>query len=84
MDSPNVYACLAPGWVRQRRVRLDGSPARRFCGCLLPYPPWIIIDEAFNSDRLIEFLDALIKDAGKKVLLILDNLRVYHSQLIKA
>lgn len=28
---------------------------------------WMIIDEAFNSDRLIEFLEALIKDAGRKV-----------------
>ncbi|ABM37051.1 IS630 family transposase [Polaromonas naphthalenivorans] len=45
---------------------------------------WLIIDEAFNSDRLIEFLQALVKDAGKKVLLILDNLRVHHSQPVKA
>lgn len=37
---------------------------------------WMIIDEAFNSDKLIEFLEALIKDAEKKVFLILDNLRV--------
>lgn len=36
---------------------------------------WMIIDDAFNSDRLIEFLGALIKDADKKkVFLILDNL----------
>lgn len=42
---------------------------------------WMIIDEAFNADKLIEFLEALIKDAGKKVLfLILDNLRVHHSK----
>ena len=27
---------------------------------------WMIIDEAFNSDKLIEFLEALIKDAGKR------------------
>jgi transposase len=45
---------------------------------------WMIIGEAFNSDRLIEFLEALTKDAGKKVLLILDNLRVHHSQPVKA
>jgi transposase len=45
---------------------------------------WMIIDEAFNSDRFIEFLEALTKDAGKKVLLILDNLRVHHSQPVKA
>jgi transposase len=45
---------------------------------------WMIIDDAFNSDRLIEFLEALIKDAGKKVFLILDNLRVHHSKPVKA
>jgi transposase len=45
---------------------------------------WMIIDDAFNSDRLIEFLEALIKDAGKKVFLILDNLRVHHSKHVKA
>ena len=45
---------------------------------------WMIIDDAFNSDRLIEFLGALIKDAGKKKLfLILDNLRVHHSKPVK-
>jgi len=45
---------------------------------------WMIIDEAFNSAKLIEFLEALIKDAEKKVFLILDNLRVHHSKPIKA
>jgi transposase len=29
-------------------------------------------------------LEALITDAGKKVFLILDNLRVHHSRLVKA
>jgi len=45
---------------------------------------WMIIDEAFNSDKLIEFLEALIKDADRKVFLILDNLRVHHSKPVKA
>ncbi len=45
---------------------------------------WMIIDEAFDAEKLIEFLQALIKDAGRKVLLILDNLRVHHSKLVKA
>ncbi len=44
---------------------------------------WMIIDEAFNADKLIEFLASLIKDAGKKVFLILDNLRVHHSKPVK-
>ena len=45
---------------------------------------WIIIDEAFNADKLIEFLGALVKDVGHKVLLMLDNLRVHHSKVVKA
>lgn len=45
---------------------------------------WMIIDAAFNADKLIEFLGALIKDARKKVFLILDNLRVHHSKPVKA
>ena len=44
----------------------------------------MIIDEAFNADKLIEFLQALIDDAGKKVFLILDNLRVHHSKIVRA
>lgn len=45
---------------------------------------WMIIDEAFNADKLIQFLQALIKDAGKKVFLIVDNLRVHHAKPVKA
>jgi hypothetical protein len=44
---------------------------------------WMIIDEAFDAAKLIEFLQALIKDAGRKVFLILHNLRVHHSKLVK-
>ncbi len=33
--------------------------------------------------KLIEFLQALIKDAGRKIFLILDNLRVHHSKLVR-
>ncbi|WP_331694822.1 IS630 family transposase [Pandoraea sputorum] len=45
---------------------------------------WMIIDEAFDADKLIEFLQALIQDASRKVFLILDNLRVHHSKVVKA
>jgi transposase len=45
---------------------------------------WMIIDDAFDAEKLIEFLAALIKDAGEKVFLILDNLRVHHSKIVKA
>jgi transposase len=45
---------------------------------------WMIVDEASNADKLIEFMGALIKDTDKKVFLILDNLRVHHSKPVKA
>jgi transposase len=45
---------------------------------------WMIIDDAFNADKLIEFMGFLIKDTGKKVFLILDNLRVHHAKPVKA
>lgn len=45
---------------------------------------WMIVDEVFNADKLIEFMSALIEDAGRKVFLILDNLRVHHSKPVKA
>ena len=44
---------------------------------------WMIIDESFDAAKLIEFLQALIQDADRKVFLILDNLRVHHSKLVK-
>lgn len=36
-----------------------------------------------NSKRLIEFMRRLTKDAGRKVFLILDNLKVHHSKVVK-
>jgi transposase len=48
---------------------------------------WMIVDGAFNHEKLIEFLEALVADgqrAGKKVFLILDNLGVHHCKPVKA
>ena len=44
---------------------------------------FMIYSGSMNSDRLIEFLEQLIKASGTKVFLILDNLRVHHSKLVK-
>jgi transposase len=44
---------------------------------------WMIVEGTINSDRFIEFLERLIKDASRKVFLILDNLRVHHSVKVK-
>ena len=48
---------------------------------------WMIIDGAFNHERLIEFLQALVRDGRrrhKKVFLVLDNLGVHHCKPVKA
>lgn len=39
--------------------------------------------DTMNSKRLISFMRRLIKDAGRKVFLILDNLKVHHSELVR-
>ena len=44
---------------------------------------WEIIDGNFNHERLIEFLRALIKQAGRKVFLVLDNLGVHYCKPVK-
>jgi hypothetical protein len=36
-----------------------------------------------NSQMMIKFMKRLIKDADRKVYLILDNLRVHHSKIVK-
>ena len=45
---------------------------------------FMLYDDAMNSQRLIEFMKRLVKDAGRKVILILDNQRVHHSKPVKA
>lgn len=40
-------------------------------------------DGSMNAKVLIRFLRRLIRDAGRKVFLIIDNLRVHHAKLVK-
>ena len=44
---------------------------------------WKAFDGPVNSDLLIEFLLSLIKDVGRKVYLIMDNIRVHHSKSVR-
>lgn len=44
---------------------------------------FMIYSGSMNAARLIEFLKQLIKNKSKKVFLILDNLSVHHSKLVK-
>ncbi len=45
---------------------------------------FMLYKENMTSQVLIKFMARLIKDADRKVFLILDNLRVHHSKLVKA
>lgn len=45
---------------------------------------WMIINDAFNHEKLIELFKALIADAGRKVFLIPDNLGVQHCKPVKS
>jgi transposase len=44
---------------------------------------FMVYDDKMNSQTLIKFMGRLIKDSEKKVFLILDNLKVHHSHLVK-
>ena len=45
---------------------------------------WMVIDGAFNADRLIEFMGSLAKDVPRKVFLVMDNLKVRHCKPVTA
>ncbi len=66
----------APGGIRQKLspIATGPIPSKR-CGRIL--------EKAFQSDKLIAFLWALINDAGRTVFLIRDNLRVHYSPPVK-
>ena len=45
---------------------------------------FMIYDGAMNQKLMINFMRRLIKDVGRKVFLILDNLKVHHGKLVAA
>lgn len=45
---------------------------------------WKVFEGAMHADLLIDFFKRLVKDANRKVFVILDNLRVHHARKVKA
>lgn len=45
---------------------------------------FMLYDGALNATRFVTFLRRLVKDAGQKVVLIVDNLKVHHAKSVKA
>lgn len=44
---------------------------------------FMLYKDAMNAKLLIRFMGRLVKDAGRKVYLILDNLKVHHGKLVQ-
>lgn len=44
---------------------------------------FMVYTQTMNAARLIEFMEQLIKTSNKKIFLILDNLKVHHSKIVK-
>jgi transposase len=45
---------------------------------------FMLYERALNADRFIDFLRRLTKDAGRKVILIVDNLKVHKAGKVQA
>ncbi|MCP4567263.1 MAG: IS630 family transposase [FCB group bacterium] len=45
---------------------------------------FMVFDGGMNAQLLIKFFKRLLKDAKRKVFVILDNLRVHHAKIVKA
>jgi len=65
------------------------QPAKRFHSALISAinnkgkMQWMALTEPLNADLFIKFLGQLIKWRKRKILLIVDNLRVHHSKPVK-
>ncbi|MBI0539183.1 IS630 family transposase [Roseomonas sp. KE2513] len=44
---------------------------------------WMVLDGAIKASTLIRFLERLVRDAGRKVFLILDRLQVHRAGLVR-
>jgi transposase len=44
---------------------------------------WKVFSGALNAEILIGFMERLVRNREQKIFLILDNLRVHHSKLVK-
>ena len=64
--------------AKRQRINLISAITNQGTMRFMLYP------ENLDADVLIRFLERLIRDAGRKVFLILDNLRVHHSLKVKA
>ncbi len=77
------------GYAPKGQTPVVRLPARRFSVNMISTVTnqgkvrWMIYRDTLNSAVFIRFLERLIKDAARKVLLIVDHLKVHHRQPVK-
>ena len=78
------------GFAPVGKTPLVRNSSKRFCSNMISSVTnrgkvrWMIFRDSFNAVVFIKFMGRLIKDARRKIILIVDNLRVHHCQPVKA
>ena len=66
--------------VETKRERLNMLSALSLQGDLR----YMLYEDSMNQQRLIQFMDRLVRTSNRKVFLILDNLKVHHGKKVAA
>jgi transposase len=77
------------GFAPKGKTPVVRQPAKRFHSSLISAInnqgkiQWMALSKALDAELFIDFLKRLIKHRKRKIFLIVDNLRVHHSKLVK-
>jgi len=77
------------GYAPKGKTPVVRQPAKQFHSSLISAinnqgkMQWLPLREALNAESFIGFLEKLIKYRKRKLILIVDNLRVHHSKAVK-
>lgn len=77
------------GYSPKGKTPVVRQPAKRFHSSLISAinnqgkMQWMPLQESLNADVFIKFLRQLIKYRKRKIILIVDNLRVHHSKIVQ-
>jgi len=77
------------GFAPKGKTPVVRQPAKRFHSSLISAinnqgkMQWMALTEALNAETFLKFLRQLIKHRKRKIILIVDNLRVHHAKVVK-
>ena len=76
--SPKGQAPVLPVETKRQRVNMISAISEQ------GKVRFMVYQDTMNQQRLIQFMDRLIRTSEQKVFLILDNLKVHHGKLVAA